>query len=153
MVALSLYRIVLRPSDPLLTIVDWGDMADIPAPPWTQQVQEDPLIGASWPYLRARGNVTRKWAITREIRYASAMALEAAVMSHDAALPIGQTTDLDVRILAQPDPGGTVAARTIARWTCARAVLESVVPTKNLPALRVAYVYTVKITNLTPAAP
>lgn len=155
MLTRSLYRLVFRPSASPVVLVDWGDLAEIPGLPWEQKVQVEPLLAAASAWFAARGNVNRTWRIQRVRGYASAQALHTGILAEDAALSAlsGVTADFEVRVLTQPDPGGTITARTAARYVAARAAIASVQVETEQPLLRATWTYALQLGPLASAAP
>jgi hypothetical protein len=122
----SILRIKLNPGSSALTLLDWGALVQPFSLPWEQSVEVDPLVGAAWSWMAAKGNIQRRIRFQTQVQHASIPAMFAYQLSADAAWASalgGQTYIMEIRVLAQPDPGGTEKARTSAVYRAAKSVL------------------------------
>ena len=141
----STVRVEWDPASAKLVLLDWGDR--VPAPlalPWEQQTADEALVGAAAGWFAALGNVRRELRFGRRVYYATAHALQAALLAHDASLPGGLKKTVEIRLVKTPDPGGTVAARTQSLWT-GTGVLASASPEPDVAACAATYTYRLKL--------
>lgn len=131
MLTLSLLRITFAPGTVNeLRILDWGDLSEVPLPPWAQTNQVEPGVLAAEALVVARGNLARQLVVTRRQIYDTAAALLTAGLDRDASLAnmLHLTAALSIRLLNQAVATGTETDRTLKHYTATQAAIKSMVP-------------------------
>lgn len=148
---ISILRIKFNPGSSAVTLLDWGARVQPFSLPWEQQIEVDPLVGAAWSWMAAKGNIQRRVRVVTQVQHATIPAMFAYQLSADAAMATalgGQTYIMEVRVLAQPDPGGTEKARTSAAYRTTKAVLVGHTSDPDPVFLRTTHTFDIQCDSL-----
>lgn len=157
MLTLSLLRITIAPgTGSELRILDWGELSEVPLPPWAQTNQIEPGVLASEAMVVARGNLARQLVVTRRRTYATSAAMLTAALDLDAALApmLHLTAALSIRLLDQAAATtGTETERTLKHYTATQSAIKSMVPRPVPEELALDTVWTLDLGKIVVGTP